>query len=263
MTYIHYPFLKRENIITVFRNRIYYFPYRKLIRVIDPEHKIFCANSKYTSIAIKELIGVDPYVLYPPISTSYFNPNRSADTIQRQNTVVTLARIHPGKRLEIIPEIASKTKEDITFQIIGQMDTPEARPFLKSILKKMKELKVSHRIQILTDVNRVYLRELLLASKVYFHPTINEHFGISIVEAMASGCIPVVNDSGGPKETVPQNLRYKSIDEAVTIIEKAVLDWTPNYSSRMVSLADNFGERQFAQRFMKLFDLACEYKSKR
>ncbi len=42
-------------------------------------------------------------------------------------------------------------------------------------------------------------------SKVYFHPMVGEHFGISIVEAMAAGLVPVVSDVGGPTEFVPKN----------------------------------------------------------
>jgi len=33
---------------------------------------------------------------------------------------------------------------------------------------------------------------------VYLHTTLNEGFGIAIVEAMAAGLVPVVHKSGGP-----------------------------------------------------------------
>ncbi len=41
-----------------------------------------------------------------------------------------------------------------------------------------------------------------------------EHFGISIVEAMALGCLPIVHDSGGMREFVPAQYRYTSIEQA-------------------------------------------------
>jgi glycosyltransferase involved in cell wall biosynthesis len=43
---------------------------------------------------------------------------------------------------------------------------------------------------------------------------VGEHFGISIVEAMALGCIPVVHDSGGMREFVPTQYRYRTIEQA-------------------------------------------------
>jgi glycosyltransferase involved in cell wall biosynthesis len=40
-------------------------------------------------------------------------------------------------------------------------------------------------------------RSLMKKSKVYFHPLPGEPFGIAIVEAMASGPIPIVPTIGG------------------------------------------------------------------
>jgi glycosyltransferase involved in cell wall biosynthesis len=60
---------------------------------------------------------------------------------------------------------------------------------------------------------------LLKTSKVYLHPTKYEHFGIAIVEAMASGLIPVVHKSGGAWMDIVEYGRYgfgfKSVEEAI------------------------------------------------
>ena len=46
-------------------------------------------------------------------------------------------------------------------------------------------------------------------AKVYVHCARNEQFGIAIVEAMAARCVPVVHDSGGPREIVTQDVGYR------------------------------------------------------
>ncbi len=113
---------------------------------------------------------------------------------------------------------------------------------------------MSEKVKILTNVRRDRLRGILLNSKVYLHPMINEHFGVSIVEAMSSGCIPVVHDSGGPREFVPQDLRYKSIEEAAEKVEKAIDKWSPKEASRVSKIADRFSEKNFSKRFIDVFN---------
>ena len=48
------------------------------------------------------------------------------------------------------------------------------------------------------------LLSIMREAKVYFHPMVGEHFGISIVEAMAAALVPIVSNVGGPTEFVPK-----------------------------------------------------------
>ena len=169
---------------------------------------------------------------------------------QRENNVITVSRICPQKRLDIIPHIAKSCDREISFTIIGLLDSQEA---LNSIVKLAKDLGVSERIKIITNANRSNLRRALLNSKVYLHTSINEHFGISIVEAMASGCIPVVHNSGGPKEFTPSNRRFNNIDEAADMVGKAVDSWSPTQARKSAKMAELFSEKNFAKQFINIF----------
>ena len=47
---------------------------------------------------------------------------------------------------------------------------------------------------------------------------IGEHFGMSVIEAMAAGLITVVPKEGGTSEFVPQQYQYDTIKRAAEII---------------------------------------------
>jgi glycosyltransferase involved in cell wall biosynthesis len=68
------------------------------------------------------------------------------------------------------------------------------------------------------------VKEILGKAKVYVHCAQNEHFGITIVEAMAAGCVPVVNDSGGPREIVSDEVGYRwgKIEEATEQVSNLI-----------------------------------------
>jgi glycosyltransferase involved in cell wall biosynthesis len=78
-----------------------------------------------------------------------------------------------------------------------------------------------------------------------------EHFGISIVEAMSAGCLPVVPDSGGPREYVPPNLRYRRIEEAAQIIERNIKDWSFENSKEMIKISNGFTDKEFKKKISR------------
>ena len=68
------------------------------------------------------------------------------------------------------------------------------------------------------------IAEIASKSTIFLHTMIEEHFGISIVEMMASGLIPVCHCSGGPESDIVGNSgrlckdRNQFVSELIDII---------------------------------------------
>ena len=255
LTYIHFPFFghvqaQRANAdITKRIKDTYYLPYRYYEkREAQNRKRVVFGNSMYTMNAIRKFAGATPTLLYPPITKSFFNHSNAQE---RTNTVVSVARISPEKRFTLIPQIAELTDRRIHFLIVG---IKESAKELSRILELIKTNKVSDRVKIMTDVPREELQNILRTSKVFLHPAVGEHFGVSIVEAMASGCITITHNSGGPTEFVPAQYRFDELEEAARKIEGAVLEWTLESSHKFVQIAQAFSEQQFSKKFLEVFD---------
>jgi glycosyltransferase involved in cell wall biosynthesis len=242
-----------NNLLKHIRNKIYFFPYRSFLGLsrTNISRKLIFANSKFTAEAVKAELGVAPHVLYPPVGDDFLNHRGREFDRQRANTVTTVARISEIENIRIIPRIAELTSKEVSFILVGILQSEKALGLLSRLIK---ELKLSDRMQILTNVERERLRRILLSSKVYLHTVIKEHFGISIVEAMSCGCIPVTYDSGGPRELVSKEFRYTTIEEAAKKVEKAINSWSPETARKIHRATYRFSEKNFSKQFIELFN---------
>jgi alpha-1,2-mannosyltransferase len=257
ISYIHHPLLRRVEIGAPYlRNKLFFVPYQYYLRssTNNFKNKLVLANSKFTAEAIRAETGIDAQVLYPPVMSEITPQQRDFDG-KRENNVITVGRICKGKNLTIIPKIAKLTRKDISFTIAGLLESGE---IMLSLLRLIKELNVADRVKIMTNVKRDQLKNVLLSSKVYLHPKIDEHFGISIVEAMALGCTPVVHNSGGPREFVSRDFRYNSIEEAAKQVEKAIDDWSPMQARKTSEYTERFDENMFSKQFINIFNSFLE-----
>jgi glycosyltransferase involved in cell wall biosynthesis len=119
----------------------------------------------------------------------------------RENLVVTLGRIVPEKRFHLFVELARlvpKTK----FVAVGSLPYESSAYYER--LKNTAPENVSF---VLSPLRKV--KDLLGRAMAYVHCAENEHFGITIVEAMAAGCVPIVHDSGGPREIVTGDVGFR------------------------------------------------------
>jgi len=260
--YVHFPYINNDK----FGQRFPYLrkrrglestvnlPYVILEKNLGKNHaQLILANSGFTSRAIEESLGIHAKVLYPPVSPLFFEKTDCADSGEdrREDLVVTVGRLDAGKRLETIPRIASLLrKERVKFIIMGFSHSEEA---LRMINEEIRKLDVTENVSLKLDISREEMKNTLKKAKVYLHTPILEHFGISIAEAMACGCLPVVYDNGGAREFVPQELRYKSLHEAADKTRKAISQWNPRRAREMKTIAERFAEPNYRENFLRIF----------
>ena len=259
ISYIHFPFLnhyfykpkfpylKNRNILPV--GSLPYAFFEK--NLTNDKGKLILANSHYTAEEIRRFSGKKAEVLYPPVPSINFENNlENLTKNQRRDLVVTISRFDLGKGLEKIPYIASLTEKNIQFAIVGRV---HYREMLLSLQKLVKKLDLMNRVKFFPDSSRLEMKQILKNAKVYLHTVIGEHFGISIVEAMAMGCAPIVHNSGGPKEFVPEDLRYNNVYEAAAKITEEIYEWSPEKALKIIKIAERFREENFSNEFLKLF----------
>jgi glycosyltransferase involved in cell wall biosynthesis len=194
---------------------LYYSPARAFYRSRVSHIDRLLAVSDFTQGFVKERWGRDSTTLYPPCPIDMYSDLRDRP---KEKLVITVGRIAPEKRMDLFLEIAQRLPE-IKFAIIGNV-APEKKSYYES-LRKIAPGNVSFVISPLRKA-----KDILGRAKVYVHCAQREHFGITIVEAMAAGCVPVVNNTGGPREIVSDDAGYKwnVADEAVEQVSSLIRD---------------------------------------
>ncbi|MEM4603586.1 MAG: glycosyltransferase [Candidatus Nezhaarchaeales archaeon] len=214
VVYIHHPV--RISTMKGYMNIIYNslvksYAERKLIG----RPKLVLANSTWTAKLVKEVYNVDVEVLHPPVDVNFF----AYDGRRKEKLIVTVSRITPEKNLHLLANAASKLK-DFEWLLIGSI-TKEFRRVLERLRRKIEESEATN-LKIITNVSKSDLREYLLRATYYVHPPFPEHFGISIAEAMAAGCIPIVYADGGAWEDLVKpidlSLGYMRIEDVPSIV---------------------------------------------
>lgn len=222
---------------------LYYWPasrfYRERVRRVDR----LLSVSEFTRGFVRKKWGRDSTTLYPPCPIEiYQGVSRS-----RENLVVTVGRIVPEKRLHLLVDMANQLP-DYRFAIIGSVEEQKAGYY-----ERLRTLAPSNVSFVLSPLRKV--KDMLGAAKVYVHCALNEHFGITIVEAMAAGCVPVVHDSGGPREIVAEGVGYRWRDssEAVEQVSRLMEDrqlWG-GLSSAASARARQYGPERFESGLVK------------
>lgn len=197
--YCHYPwgFIAKSSAKFPTIRRLYLVPVRAWIEGKLRSIDLFLANSEFTRKAIRRLWHQDSLTIYPPCDVSGLKPS-----VNKKDVVLSVGRITEEKRYELMFGIARQLPT-VDFRILGGL-AAEKLPYYSTLLSEKPP-----NVKILVDVSLASLKAELAEAKVYLHLMENEHFGISIVEAMASGCVPVVHESGGPIEIVNEDSGYK------------------------------------------------------
>jgi len=174
--------------------KVYSRVYSMFLRFLGDAAGIIIANSKFTQKVIGECLGKRALVINPPVASS--KTLMSANRGKRENVVITISRFRSAKGLEIIPKIASYVR-DCEFIVVGIADK-ESKQCLKELSGEIERLGVQERVRVFRNKPYGFTIAALSTAKVFLHTQSTEAFGMSIVESMAAGCVPIVPRTGGP-----------------------------------------------------------------
>ncbi|BDC19947.1 glycosyl transferase [Acidianus sp. HS-5] len=250
-SYIHFPWSLTDNLKKIHAEddepyiknmRAYFLPYKYIHGLFFSRSKTkLLANSSWTG-KILEISGYSYDVLYPPVETSEYLKIKGE---RNPKLVLSISRIAPEKNLNNLFSVA-KILKDYTFILLGS--SGRSKKYLEEVKSTADNL---GNVKIIEDFTRDELLKYLGTAKIYFHPKVNEHFGISVVEAMSAGLIPVVHKSGGAWLDIVKEgkygLGYSNVDEAVNSIIEA-----SKYENNFRDVTLNFSFDKFKERLIKI-----------
>lgn len=192
-------------------------------------HK-FVYNSRFTAkVHETHFPNRKSFILYPPIDTE------SLKSGKKENIILSVARFdspsHSKRQDVLIDAFKQFVKASSDYWLFlaggsyGESDT----------LEKLKEKSGSLPVKFIVNPNFDKLKDLYAKSKFFWHatgyeideikePEKVEHFGITTVEAMAAGCVPIVIDKGGQKEIITEGSGFlcENADEIAKITNNLI-----------------------------------------
>lgn len=179
-------------------------------------------NSLYTQSHIDQRIAKHSRVIYPPVV-----PVSVPKHTHKEKLILSVGRFTP---------VAEVKKQSVMIDAFLGMESrvpgwklvlaggllPSDKEYFSSLEKKT----AGHRISLIANVEHSQLYDLYGRASLYWHaagfgqsdPRFMEHFGISTVEAMSAGAVPVVYKGGGQTEIVTHKengLYWVTVDELI------------------------------------------------
>lgn len=170
--------------------------------------KCIC-NSFFTKGYIDNEYGVESIVIYPPVDTEKFKPKIKENLIL---FVGRFSQLTQAKNQHVLVKVFRKLTKNMgeswKLVLAGGVEVG-ADEYLKTLSKLATNLNVDIvKSPTFTDLKNLYGRAKIFWSAVGYgsnlanEPQKAEHFGISLIEAMASGAVPIVYGGGGYREVV-------------------------------------------------------------
>jgi glycosyltransferase involved in cell wall biosynthesis len=171
--------------------------------------------------------------------------------------------MHPKKQELMVEKFLEMKPKGWELILIGGVTGSQS---LKSVEELRKKVGRGDNIKIITDASFERLKEYYSKAKIFWHaagfgedlknhPERGEHFGMTTVEAMAAGCVPVCFAGGGQTEIIDNGLNgylWRDVDG----LREATIRLITEDKLRRKMLVEAIGKS--AQFSVKRFYLALE-----
>jgi glycosyltransferase involved in cell wall biosynthesis len=225
--------------------------------------KGFICNSQFTKSYIDKKFSIKSKVIYPPVKIPTFS-----QPLNKENQI-----LHVG-RFGINAKGSSFKKQDVLAETFKTMLSQGLQGwklvFVTSVMEQdraaLEEFRKAYKglpIEFIVNPPSTKLWEAYEAAKIYWHasgygedlkahPDRAEHFGISTVEAMGMGAVPVVINAGGQPEIVcsgETGFLWNTTEELIAQTKTLIAEpkHLQEMSERARKSADRFSQEAFCK----------------
>lgn len=176
-------------------------------------------NSAFTKKVIDQEYGINSKILYPPVKLINC-------TSPKEKIILSVGRFEPSlntKHQDILIDawrLLSPKLPGWKLVLVGASASDDW-------LRHLQTHAIGLPVEFAVNTSYDNLCELYAKATIYWHaagyrvdevknPELTEHFGISTVEALSAGCLPLVVPYGGQREIIKDtNFHWESIEELV------------------------------------------------
>ncbi|CAK0784222.1 hypothetical protein CVIRNUC_007426 [Coccomyxa viridis] len=192
---------------------VYYYMFASLYGAVGACANVVMVNSSWTQAHISSLwlrLGT-PQLVYPPCNTTSLSA-LPLDRKLKSLYLVSLAQFRPEKNhakqlraFALAQEQAARAWSPASeavlaarLKIIGSCRDQEDHDRVDQLEEMAAALGIAEKVDFCVNASALQVRELLGGAVGGLHSMVDEHFGISVVEYMAAGTVPIAHNSGGP-----------------------------------------------------------------
>lgn len=197
-------------------------------------YQLVLANSEYTADWVARLWGRPARVLSPPVLMR--SPGTKRPLILAVGRFFPSSSGHSKKQVELVHAFRLACERGLRgweLHVVGGCK-PHERRYVEDVRRAAVGLPVKLHVNARgDDVDELFARASLfwhgagLGENRDQHPERHEHFGITVVEAMSAGAVPLVYCHGGPSSIVRSNdcgRVFSTVEELATTTVALVSD---------------------------------------
>jgi glycosyltransferase involved in cell wall biosynthesis len=181
----------------------------KLTNFLKTRLYTFVVNSNFTKTFIDREFHINSRVVYPPVAAMEITKAKKRNLILYAGRFSNLAQ---AKGQPVLVDVFKKISKKLPgWKLVLTGGTNVGAD--QGELQKLRDSTIGFPIQIITDPPYPELKKLFSETKIFWSasgfgineaadPTRVEHFGITVVEAMTAGAVPVITNLGGHKEII-------------------------------------------------------------
>jgi len=230
----------------------------RIDRIMEYSEKVICVGPRLEGDVKKIYPEASEKIqtLLHGIDFNFFKPPAKRTSQREKINVLCVARFVHKKGLHLLVDAVSKSnklRSDCSFTIVGDKTDKE---YFNRIIKQI-DVELIDNIFIKEPVGKEELLTLYHQSDFYVQPSLDEPFGLSLLEAIACGLPAVALSSGGPDVIINEKngILVMSPDNLRNALEKMSVKWE-SYQQKQLheSVKSRFESTIKQEKLMNIYD---------